>query len=271
MRRPLARTFDVAAALVVGLYLLPLFWIGLTAIKPTADINSAVPVWTFQPTLEHFVEDFQRFGFARGLADSAIVVVSATAITTLLALMCAYALARLKIRGADIISLTILSLRFMPGVVVAVPYFVMFQKLDLLDTYMGLIVAYVSFGLPFAVWVLRGFLVDLPRDVEEAARLDGLGWVQILLRIVAPMAASGIAVTAIFTFVFNWNEFLFAFYLTNTDVVTAPIQVYKMIDLYTVLWGPISAAVIMQIVPMVIVVFFLQRHIVRGLTLGAVK
>ena len=271
MRSPMKRTLDIVAVFVVAVYLLPLFWIALTAIKPTADINSRVPVWVFEPTLQHFAEGFRRFGFARALVDFTLIVVSATAITMVLALMCAYALARLKVRGADTISLTILSLRFMPGVVVAVPYYIMFQNAGLIDTHIGLIIVYVAFGLPFAIWLLRGFLLDIPREVEEAARIDGLSWIQILFRIVAPMATSGIAVTAIFTFVFNWNEFLFAFYLSHTKVVTLPIQIFKMVDLYNVLWGPISAAVLMQLVPMVIVVFLLQKHIVRGLTMGAVK
>jgi multiple sugar transport system permease protein len=271
MRSPMRKVLDVAAVVVVAAYLLPLMWIVLTAIKPTADINSPVPVWSFTPTFEHFLEGFRRFGFAHALIDSAVVVVTSTIITMVLALMCAYALARLKVRGADFISLTILSLRFMPGVVVAVPYYLMFQSFNLIDTRIGLIIVYVAFGLPFAVWLLRSFLLDIPREVEEAARLDGLGWMQILFRIVAPMATSGIAVTAIFTFVFAWNEFLFAFYLSVNEVVTLPIQIFKMVDLYNVLWGPISAAVVMQLVPMLIVVFLLQKHIVRGLTMGAVK
>lgn len=270
-RSPLRRTMDVVTVFVVAMYLTPLLWIILTAIKPTPDINSLTPVWVFEPTLEHFAEGFNRFAFGRSLLDSTIVVVTSTIITMVMAVMCAYALARLKLRGADTISLTILSLRFMPGVVVAVPYFLMFQNVGLLDNHIGLIIVYVAFGLPFAIWLMRGFLMDVPRDVEEAARLDGLGWMQILWRIIVPMARSGLAVTTIFTFVFSWNEFLFAFYLTHTNVVTLPIQIFKMIDLYNVLWGPISAAVLMQLAPMIVVVFLLQRHIIRGLTLGAVK
>ena len=270
-RSPLRRMMDVVTVMVVAIYLLPLLWIILTAIKPTPDINSLQPVWVFEPTLEHFAEGFNRFAFGRSLLDSSVVVIASTAITMVLAVMCAYALARMKVRGADTISLTILSLRFMPGVVVAMPYFLMFQGVHLLDTHFGLIAVYVGFGLPFAVWLMRGFLMDLPRDVEEAARLDGLGWLQILWSIIVPMARSGLAVTTIFTFVFSWNEFLFAFYLTHTKVVTLPIQIFKMIDIYNVLWGPISAAVLMQLAPMVLVVFILQRHIIRGLTLGAVK
>ncbi|MBM3516401.1 MAG: carbohydrate ABC transporter permease [Alphaproteobacteria bacterium] len=271
MRSPLRRAFDVAAVFIVALYLAPIYWVVLTSIKPTIAINSAKPVWSFEPTWEHYREAFVRFEFDRALLNSAIIVLSATFITMVLALFSSYALARMKIKGADFMSLTILSLRFMPGVVIAMPFFLMFQRLDMIDTHVGMIIIYVGFGLPFAVWLLRGFMMDIPRDVEEAARLDGLGWISIIWRIILPMSGPGIAVTAIFTFVFDWNEFLFALYITQATAVTLPIQISKMIDLYNVLWGTISGAVVMQLVPMVIVVFLLQRHMIRGLALGAVK
>ena len=271
MRSPLRRALDVAAVFVVAVYLAPLYWIALTSIKPTVHINSKVPVWLFEPTIKHYAEAFTRFEFGKALVNSSVIVISATFITMVLALMAAYALARMRMRGADTTSLVILSLRFMPAVVIAMPFYLMYQRLGLIDTHLGMIVIYVGFGLPFAVWLLRGFLLDLPRDIEEAARLDGLGWLQILGRIILPLSGPGIAVTAIFTFVFNWNEFLFALYITQSAAVTLPIQISKMIDLYNVLWGTISGAVVMQLVPMVIVVFLLQRHMIRGLALGAVK
>ncbi len=271
MKSPVRRALDIAAVFVIALYLAPVYWITLTSIKPTVDINSRTPVWSFDPTLEHYALAFERFDFGLGLWNSAVIVVTSTVITMVLAIVCAYALARMRLRGADIIALGILSLRFMPGVVIAMPYFLAYQGLNLIDTHAGLIIAYVGFGLPLAVWLLRGFLLDLPREVEEAARLDGLSWLQIVWRIIIPMARPGIAVTALFTFVFNWNEFLFALYLTNTKAVTIPIQISKMIDSYNVLWGAVSGAAVIQIVPMIIVVFLLQKHIIRGLTLGAVK
>jgi len=262
---------DIAAVFIIAIYLAPIYWISLTSVKPMQDINSKIPVWTFKPTLEHYVEAFVRFEFDKALINSSIIVFSATFITMVLALLSAYALARMKLRGADILSLFILSLRFMPAVVIAMPYYLMFLKVGLIDVHIGMIIVYVGYGLPFAVWLMRGFFLDLPKEIEEAARLDGLGWMSIIWRIILPLSGPGIAVTAIFTFVFNWNEYLFALYLTQADAVTLPIQIAKMIDAYTVLWGTISASVVMQLVPMVIVVFLLQRHMIRGLALGAVK
>ena len=270
-RTPLRKALDVVAVFVVAIYLAPLYWITLTSIKPTKLINQKVPVWSFEPTWEHYLQAFGRFKFGHGLINSLIIVVTATTITMLLAVFCAYALARMKLRGADTLSLVILSLRFLPGMVIILPYFMMFQRTGLMDTHIGMIIIYVGFGLPFAVWLLRSFFLDLPREIEEAARLDGLSWMAVIWRIILLISLPGIAVTAIFTFVFDWNELLFAMYLTQSHAVTAQIQVFKMVDLYNVLWGTISSAVIMQLIPVVIVVFLLQRHMIRGLALGAVK
>jgi multiple sugar transport system permease protein len=268
MRR-LLTTF--VAVFVVAIYLAPIYWVAITSIKPTVAINSSTPVWDFTPTSEHYVEIFTRFDFGTALMSSLIVVLTSTAITVALSFICAFALARMKLRGADHLSLFILSLRFMPVVVVAMPFYLFYTRLGLVDSHIGLIIAYVGFGTPFAVWLLRGFLRDLPKELEEAARLDGLGWPDIIRKIVLPISAPGLAVTAIFTFVFNWNEFLFALYITQSKAVTVPIQIAKMIDLYNVLWGPISAAVIIQLIPMVVVVALIQRHMIRGLAMGAVK
>jgi multiple sugar transport system permease protein len=225
----------------------------------------------FTPTSEHYGELFQRFEFSRIMLNSFLIVPAATAIVIVLAVFCAYALARLPLKGADQIALFILSIRFMPGMLVVLPYYLMFQGVGLLDSHLGMILVYVALGLPFAVWLLRGFLLDIPRDLEEAALLDGLGRFEIIWKIILPLARPGIAVATIFTFVFTWNEYLFAFALTFDHAVTLPVQLSKMIDAYSVLWGPLSAAVILQLLPMIAVVFFIQKHMVRGLALGAVK
>jgi multiple sugar transport system permease protein len=155
--------------------------------------------------------------------------------------------------------------------VIVLPYFKMASFLNLIDTQIVLIIIYIAFGLPFAVWIMRGFLLDLPKEIEEAGRLDGLNWLQIIFRLILPMAAPGIAVTTIFTFVFSWNEFLFALFLTYDKATTMPVALQKTIDLYNVLWGSLSAGAVIQLVPMILVVFLLQKHIARGLALGAVK
>jgi multiple sugar transport system permease protein len=159
----------------------------------------------------------------------------------------------------------------MPPIAVVIPFYIQWQDLRLLDTYPGLIIVYVAFNLPFAIWLLRGFLADVPVELEEAALLDGLSRLQIVWRIVVPVILPGVVSTAIFTFVFTWNEYLMALMLTSVDTVTVPVTIAKFVMPYTILWGDLSAAVVIQVVPMLIVVFMLQRHIVRGMSLGAVK
>jgi len=260
------------AALLVFIWLIPVIWVALTSIKPTAIINSSVPVFfDFPLTLDHYIEVFDRFRFGRAMLNSFITVGVSTVIVMIVALPAAYAVARMNLMHGDTWALVILSLRFMPGMVIVLPYFKMATFFNVIDTQIVLIVVYVAFGLPFAVWILRGFLLDLPKEIEEAARLDGLSWLQIIFRLIMPMAAPGIAVTAIFTFVFSWNEFLFALFLTFDKGSTMPVALQKTIDLYNVLWGSLSAGAVLQLLPMILVVFLLQKHIARGLALGAVK
>jgi multiple sugar transport system permease protein len=263
--------FKIAAVLVIVLWLFPVYWIVLTSLKPLDEINSAVPTFTFTPSLDNYRDLFSQFEFAGVLLNSIVVAVVSCFIVMVVGVFAAYSLARLKVPGEKHIALWILSLRFIPPIAVGIPLYLQWQSLDLLDTQLGLILVYVSFNLPFAVWLLRGFLADLPFELEEAALLDGLSRMQIIRRIIVPIALPGLASTAIFTFVFTWNEYLMALLLTSVQAVTVPVTISKFVQPYTILWGDLSAAVVIQLVPMLIVVFLLQRHIVRGMTLGAVK
>jgi multiple sugar transport system permease protein len=271
-RKGLLRPLNVLAALVVATWLMPVLWVVLTSIKPSAVINAPQPTfYSFAPTVANYVEIFSRFRFDRAIWNSFVCVGVSTFIVMVLAFPAAHAVSRMGLFSGDAWAVFILSLRFMPGVVVVLPYFKMTNYLGLIDTQLALIIVYVAFGLPFAVWILRGFLLDLPREIEEAGRLDRLSWLQIIFRLILPMAAPGIAVTAIFTFVFSWNEYLFALFLTFDKATTMPVALQKTIDLYNVLWGALSAGAVIQLLPMIAVVFLLQRHIARGLALGAVK
>lgn len=269
--KPLRRALDLAAAAVVALWLFPIYWILLTSFKTDLAINTPTPTFRFTPTLHNYRDVMSNYGFAAALRTSVIVVTASTAIVVVLGFMAAYALARMKMRRGDATALFILSFRFMPGVVFIIPYFFMAQRWRLVDTYEGLMIVYVAFGLPFAVWLMRGFLMELPRDLEDAARLDGLRRFAVMRRIVLPLALPGVAVAAMFTFVFTWNEYLYALILGQVHAVTAPVALSKMIGAYSIEWGVLSAAIVVQLVPMIVVVFLLQRHITRGLGLGAVR
>jgi multiple sugar transport system permease protein len=262
---------NVATISLVALWLFPIYWLILTSIKPTEEIDRAVPVFFFRPTLENYYDLFARFSFARVLQNSFVVTSTTTVLVIAAGVLAAYALARMHVPGGKQIALWILSLRFIPTIAVGIPFYLMWQRLNLLDTYPGLILVYIAFNLPFAIWLMRGFLVDLPPDLDEAAMLDGLSRLQIIRRIIVPVASPGIAATAIFTFVFTWNEYLMALLLTSVRATTVPVTVSKFIMAYAILWGDVSAAAVIELVPMLFVVFLLQRHIVRGITLGAVK
>jgi multiple sugar transport system permease protein len=266
--RAIANTLTVGLVLV---WLFPMYWIFLTSLKTPKEINKKTPTLLFEPTLENYRHLFDEFRFVRILKNSTIIVGFTTAIVMIMALLAAYALARMNVPGGKHIALWMLSLRFMPPIAVVIPFFITWQKLHLTDTYQGLILIYVAFNLPFAIWMLRGFLVEVPRDLDEAATLDGLGHLAIIRKIILPVIAPGAAVTAIFTFVFAWNEYLMALILTSHDVTTVPVTVSKFIQAYSILWGDVGASATIELAPMLVVVFLLQRHIMRGITLGAVK
>jgi multiple sugar transport system permease protein len=264
----------IATALIAGfvlLWLFPIYWIVLTSFKTPLIINEKVPVFWFTPTMENYRHLFTDINFAKPLLNSLIVTSATTAIVIVLGLLAAYALARMDVPGGKHIALWMLSLRFMPPIAIVLPFFIAWQRLGIIDTHLGLILVYTAFNLPFAIWMLRGFLVEVPRDLDEAATLDGLGHVAILRRIILPVIAPGVAVTAIFTFIFAFNEYLMALVLTSRNASTVPVTVAKFIQPYSILWGDVGASATIQLIPILIVVFLLQRHIMRGITLGAVK
>jgi multiple sugar transport system permease protein len=277
MTRPgSARGFrgGIVVALIAGvvlLWLFPIYWIVLTSFKTPRIINEKVPVFWFTPTMENYEHLFGDINFGRPLLNSMIVTSATTVIVIVLGLLAAYALGRMDVPGGKHIALWMLSLRFMPPIAIVLPFFIAWQRTGLIDTYLGLILVYVAFNLPFAIWMLRGFLVEVPRDLDEAAMLDGLGHIAILRRIIFPVIAPGVAVTAIFTFVFAFNEYLMALVLTSRNASTVPVTVSKFIQPYTILWGDVGASATIQLLPILVVVFLLQRHIMRGITLGAVK
>jgi len=256
---------------LLGLWLFPVYWIFLTSFKTPREINAPTPTFLFDPTLENYRDLFTRFAFGRALTNSFVIVGATTFLVMVLALLAAYALGRLPVPGEKHLALWILSLRFLPPVAVIIPFYLTWQRLHLLDTHAGLILIYVAFNLPFAIWMLRGFLVEVPRELDEAATLDGLSHLQIIRRIILPVIAPGAAVTAIFTFTFAWNEYLMALILTSVDATTVPLTVSKFIQAYSILWGDVGAAAAIQLLPILVVVFLLQKQIMRGITLGAVK
>jgi multiple sugar transport system permease protein len=266
-RRTLFTLVAVAWALVV---VFPVVWIGLMMFKPEAIMFARPPVWIFPPTLEHF-DYVLTHGFVWNLLASLVIAVASTALVVLVGTPAAYAFARFPIRRRDDLLLFVLATRMAPPVALAIPFYLIYARVGLLDTYAGLVIAYLTFNLSFYIWVLWSFCRELPVELEEAARADGYSRVQVLLRIVLPLLRPGIIATAVLCFIFAWNEFLYAFLLGGRTIETLPVAVPKLITSQGVKWGELAIVGIVALLPVFFVVFLLQRHIVRGLTMGAVK
>ena len=261
----------VAAVAVVLVWLFPLLWILLTSIKTRPDIFSRIPLFIFAPTLDNYIAVLSRSEFTEGLINSVKTAGLTTLIAVLVGLLAAYPLARLQFRAREQILFWVLSLRMLPTVAIVVPFYLILYYLGLRDTLLGLVMAYLSFSLPFAIWMLVGFVRDLPKELDDAAFIDGCSHWRLLWLVHLPLLRPALAVVAIFTFVFAWNELVLALMLTEVDAKTVPVAIIGMVQPDNIPWGEIAAGSILTLLPMMIVVFALQRHIVRGLTLGAVR
>jgi multiple sugar transport system permease protein len=261
----------VAAVAVVLVWLFPLLWILLTSIKTRPDIFSRIPLFIFTPTLDNYIAVLSRSEFTEGLINSVKTAGLTTLIAVLVGPLAAYPLARLEFRAREQILFWVLSLRMLPTVAIVVPFYLILYYLGLRDTLLGLVMAYLSFSLPFAIWMLVGFVRDLPKELDDAAFIDGCSHWHLLWLVHLPLLRPALAVVAIFTFVFAWNELVLALMLTEVDAKTVPVAIIGMVQPDNIPWGEIAAGSILTLLPMMIVVFALQRHIVRGLTLGAVR
>lgn len=252
-------------------WLFPLIWMFLTSFKARPDIFSRIPSFVFAPTLDNYTALFENSEYVSALANSVKVAGLSTAVAVVVGVICAYPLSRIRFAARDKVLNWILSLRMMPAVATVVPFYLILHVLSLLDSWPGLVAAYLSFSIPFATWMLIGFFQDLPRELDEAAVLDGCSHWQTVWHIHLPNLRTAMAVTAIFTFVFAWNELALALMLTEVNMKTVPVAIVSMIQPDDIPWGQISAGSTIMLIPMVLVVFALQKHIVSGLTLGAVK
>jgi multiple sugar transport system permease protein len=255
--------------------LLPVYWMMTISLKSEVDQFSVPPKWLFfNPTLAHYRDAFVERSFGQYLTTSAIVAVVSTICAIVLGTLAAYALARFRLphKLNMRLALWILSTRMFPPIVTAVPLFLLMSDVRLLDTQLSLIIVYTAFNLPFVVWMMRGFFKEIPRELEEAARVDGDSRLGALWRVILPLAAPGLAATAVFCLIISWNEFLFALTLTQTDAaMTLPVGIAGRVTQYEIEWGVMSAAGVVAMIPILVFALSVQRYLVRGLSLGAVK
>ncbi|MCL4863729.1 MAG: carbohydrate ABC transporter permease, partial [Caldilineaceae bacterium] len=295
------------AVLVSLIMLIPVYWMATTAFKVRADAISAPPKVFFTPTLEGFVYLFtdrsvlnrlrirrmqeridelnwyERIALAGGqqitgpsqyvnrLRNSMIIAGASTILAVVLGLLAAYSFSRFKVPGESDLLFFILSTRMLPAVVVTIPIFIMYRNLGLHDTHLGLILLYTVFNLSLTVWLLKGFMDEIPREYEEAAMVDGYTRLQAFRKVVLPQAVTGIAATTVFALIFAWNEYAFALMLTSDRARTAPPAIPTILGRGGMEWGMIAAGSLGFLIPVVIVTFALRKYLLRGVTFGAIR
>jgi multiple sugar transport system permease protein len=256
---------------VLAWTLFPLYWILAASFKTELSLYAKPPQWVFSPILENYKRVLFNIPFFQYLGNSLLIALGTTIGSLVLGTLAAYGFSRVKFRGSEALRFLILVTRMVPRMTLVVPYYLLMMKIGLLDTYTGLVIAYVSFALPFSIWLLIGFFDDVPIEVEEAAMVDGCTPLGTLIRVVIPIAAPGLAVAAIFAFLVSWNEFLFALILSGPASKTLPVVIAGLTTDLGPLYGEMSAAAVMIMLPNIVMTLAMQRYVVRGLTLGAVK
>lgn len=257
----------LAAAAVM---IVPIIWIFLAAFKTHVDVYQ-LKIF-FNPTLKNFLTVFETpYSLGGKLFNSTIVAGATVAIAIPVATCAAYSFSRFRLRGELTMLVLILATQFVPAVVIVLPFFVMFRDIGLLDTRVGLIMVNLAIVMPFAIWMIKGFIDGIPIDTEEAALVDGSTRLQVIRNIVLPLAAPGLITSGIFCFIIAWNEFLFALILTNKDAVTLPIGLALFKAEEGDLWNLLSAAGIIIMLPMFVLALIIRNHFVQGMTMGAVR
>ena len=267
---------------VIGLiYFAPVFWMVLTAFKTRQDALAIPPKLFFTPTLENFRAVFFDTTSSGELVatdawlyfvNSAFIAGASVLLALILGTLAAYAFSRYPLRGNNTYLFIILTTRMLPPIVVIIPIFLLFRLTGLSGTYIGIILLYTSFNLPFSIWMMKSFFDDLDREVEDSARMDGSSDWAVFRRIVLPQVVAGLAATMVFALILTWNEFIFALLLTGTESRTVPVALASTVGgSVGVEWGKLSAMITLFLIPVVIVTFVLQNQLLRGVTFGTIR
>jgi len=310
-RQRLANRLAIAAVIVITLiFLAPIYWIASTAFKPRALATTVPPTVLFQPEVTPFIKLFTRrvqltrpvepevyeaapwwerrifdggervlrvgdsvqlSAYPDRFLNSLIIAVTSTFLAVSMGTLTAYGFSRFKMPGENDWLFFILSTRMLPPVVVAIPMFLMYRAVGMTDTHLGLIILYTAFNLSFSVWLMKGFIDEIPKEYEEAALVDGYTRMQAFFKIVLPEASTGIAATAVFCFITAWNEYAFALMLTNRDAQTAPPFIPAQVGSGLTDWTAIAAGTFLFLLPVAIFTFLLRNHLLRGMSFGAIR
>jgi ABC-type glycerol-3-phosphate transport system permease component len=267
-----ARTAIIAGVVLLSALVFPLYWMIAASVTPESRLFESPSLLPRPLSFEHYRALFAERDFLIPVRNSLVVASMTTVVTVPIAALCAYAVARLRFRGRGVLLALMLAVSMFPQISIVPPLYLMLRELNLLDTFPGLVLPYVTFSAPLAVWLLTAFFRQLSPELEEAAMLDGASRVRALWDVVLPLAAPGVATAAILTFLYCWNEFLFALSFTlGPDRYTVPVAVTLFRGRYQVPWGQVLAATVVATVPVALVVLTCQRRIIAGLTAGASK
>jgi ABC-type glycerol-3-phosphate transport system permease component len=257
--------------LMILVWAFPVIWVILTSMKHRTEIFTIPPTIFFTPTLTHYVDALTGNDILPGIVNSFVVASGATIVTLLIAVPAGYAFSRIRFPFRDRLSFFTLIAQMAPPIGLIIPCFLLLNRMRMLDTYTGLIAVHMTLTVPFSIWLMVTYFQDLPSSLEEAAMLDGVSPFNTFLKVVLPNAWGGIGVTAIFAFIESWNEFLYAVVLTGSNTKTAPVAIFGFLAAEESRWGPFTATGVMIMAPVIVVALIAQRHIVKGMTMGATK
>lgn len=257
----------IASSLVV---LLPILWVMRTSFANRLIAYKIPPVWFFTPTLENYRIIFEKYPFQKYFYNSLLISIAASLVALALGALAAYSIARFK-TGDPILRLSMLSTQMLPPITLVIPIFLLARIFHLWDSRLGLVLAYLSFNLPYTVWILIGFFQSIPVDLEEAAMIDGCSRVQAFWRVTIPVSLPGLLAAGVFNFILNWNEFLFALILTGRETRTLPVAIASLWTQQGVQIGAVSAATFLVILPVIFLAWVIQKSLVRNLTFGSIK
>lgn len=258
---------------VVFVMLVPIIWLALTSIRPPIEITSVrLNLLPKNPSLTNYVTVFERYNMAQYLRTTTFVSLAVVATNLILGVPAAYSMARYRFFGNTIMYGGIIFFRMIPPIAAIVPLFILFEQVRLLGSFAGLIIAHTAFKLPVTIWLLRNFFLDVPRELDDSARVDGASTLRVMLQIALPLIQPGLAATAVLAFLWTWNDLLVTLVLsTRTETEMLPLGLTKFVLEYGVDWGSMTAAGMIMFIPTLLFVFFAQRYLIKGLTLGGVK
>lgn len=273
LKRKLWTVFIITASCLFALMFMgPYIYLLLTSLKPSAEAVSAPPtLWPSKFSLENYKNMFEYLPIAKYFLNSFLAAGASTILSVFLGSLAAYGISRFTSATGSYFLLFTLVIRMVPMISIAIPMYMIIKSMGILDTQLALILVYTSLNVPFAIWLLIGFFDSIPKELDEAARVDGCSWLGSFIRVILPNSLPGIATASIFTFMLAWNDFLFSLLMTSTKAKTATVGISEFLTAYNLDLGPMTAAAISFSLPVMIFSFFVQRYIVSGMTLGAVK